>query len=73
LTGKKNELIIQQFKNGAFITSYNSFKINLIDLPFKIKEIEIDNEIVPIKNLKPNGNNTIHITKEFTVLHITGK
>ena len=73
LNGKKNELIIQQFKNGAFITSYNSFKINLIDLPFKIEEIEIDNEIVPIKKLKPNGDNTIHVTKEFTVLHITGK
>jgi len=73
LNGKKNELIIQQFKNGAFITSYNSFKINLIDLPFNIKEIEIDNEIVPITELKPNGNNTIHVTKEFTVLHIIGK
>lgn len=73
LNGKKNELIIQQFKNGAFITSYNSFKINLIDLPFNIKEIEIDNEIVPINKLKPNGNNTIHVTKEFTVLHIIGK
>ncbi len=73
LNGKKNELIIQQFKNGAFITSYNSFKINLIDLPFNIKEIEVDNEIIPIKKLILNGNNTIHVTKDFTVLHIIGK
>ncbi len=73
LNGKKNELIIQQFKNGAFITSYSSFKINLIDLPFAIKEVEIDNEIVPLKDLIKNGNNAIQVTKEFTVLHIIGK
>ncbi len=73
LNGKKNELIIQQYKNGAFITSYSSFKINLIDLPFAIKEIEVDNEIVPLKDLIQNGNNAIQVTKEFTVLHIVGK
>ncbi|WP_297795159.1 glycoside hydrolase family 31 protein [uncultured Eudoraea sp.] len=73
LNGKENELIIQQFKNGTFTTSYNTFKLNLIDLPFKIKEIEIDNEIVPLKEVKLNGSNTIHVTKEFTELHIIGK
>jgi len=73
LNGKENELIIQQFKSGAFITSYSSFKINLIDLPFIIKEIELDNEIVPLKDLVLNGNNAIHVPKEFTVLHIRGK
>jgi len=73
LNGKENELIIQQFKNGTFITPYKTFKLNLIDLPFKIKEIEIDNEIVPLKEIKLNGHNTIHVTKEFTELHIIGK
>ncbi|WP_299163460.1 glycoside hydrolase family 31 protein [uncultured Eudoraea sp.] len=73
LNGKENELIIQQFKNGTFITPYKTFKLNLIDLPFKIKEIEIDNEIVPLKEVKLNGHNTIHVTKEFTELHIIGK
>jgi alpha-glucosidase len=73
LNGKENELIIQQFKNGTFITSYDTFKLNLIGLPFKIKEIEIDNEIVPLKNVKLNGNNIIHVTKNFTELHIIGE
>jgi alpha-glucosidase len=73
LNGKENELIIPQFKNGTFITPYKTFKLNLIDLPFKIKEIEIDNEIVPLKEVKLNGHNTIHVTKEFTELHIIGK
>jgi alpha-glucosidase len=73
LTGKENELILQQFKDGNYLTSYETFKLNLMGLPFKIKAIQIDNETIALKDVKMNGNNTIHVTKDFTALHILGK
>jgi alpha-glucosidase len=73
LKGKEKELIIQQFKDGNFITTYETFKLNLMGLPFKIKSIQIDSETIPLKDVKMNGNNTIHVKKDFTVLHILGK
>ncbi len=73
LIGKEKELILQQFKDGNYITSYETFKLNLMGLPFKIKSIKLDNEAIALKDVKMNGNNTIHVTKEFSVLHILGK
>ncbi len=73
LTGKENELIIQQFKDGDFITSYDTFKLNLIGLPFQIKAIQLDNETIALKDVKMNGDNTMHVRKDFTVLQILGK
>ncbi|GMN08228.1 glycoside hydrolase family 31 protein [Croceitalea sp. MTPC5] len=72
LRGKENELIMQQFKDGSFITSYNTFKLQFHGLPFKIKSIEVDNEIVDLKTVKFNGNNCIEVSKDFTELHIFG-
>ena len=73
LIGKKNELIIQQFKNGSFITPYSTFELKFHGLPFKIASIELDNETVTFKDVKLNGNNTLVIGKDFTELHIIGK
>ncbi len=73
LRGKENELIIQQFKDGTFTTSYSKFKLRLHGLPFKIKSIELDNEKATFGEVKLNGNNSIEVAKDFTVLHITGK
>ena len=73
LSGKEKELILQQFKDGNYVTSYETFKLNLMGLPFKIKSIQLDNENIALKDVKMNGSNTIHVTKEFTVLHILGK
>ncbi|WP_339713162.1 glycoside hydrolase family 31 protein [uncultured Kriegella sp.] len=73
LRGKENELIIQQFKDGSFITPYKNFTFKLHGLPFKIVNVEVDNEKVALKDLKLNGNNTIEICKDFTELHITGE
>ncbi|WP_411031781.1 glycoside hydrolase family 31 protein [Spongiimicrobium sp. 3-5] len=73
LIGKKNELIIQQFKNGSFITPYSTFELKFHGLPFKIDSIELDNETVTFKDVKLNGNNTLVIGKDFTELHIIGK
>ncbi|MBT8308118.1 MAG: glycoside hydrolase family 31 protein [Maribacter sp.] len=73
LNGKENSLVIQQFKDGTFITSYDTFRIKLHGLPFEIKTVEVDNEEVPLKHVKPNGNNVIEISKDFTQLLIKGK
>lgn len=72
LVGKKNELILQQFKDGTFETPYETFKLNLIGLPFKIDSVEVDNVDVPLDQIKLNGGSTIEISKNFTELHITG-
>jgi alpha-glucosidase len=42
-------------------------------LPFKIAKIEIDNEILDLKKLKINGDNSFVIGKEFNRLDITAK
>ncbi len=73
LTGKENELIIQQFKDGNFITPYNKFKITFHGLPFTIETVELDNEEVDLNDIKLNGNNSIEVGKDFTELHIFGK
>ncbi|MDO6518927.1 glycoside hydrolase family 31 protein [Zobellia uliginosa] len=73
LLGKANELTIQQFKDGAFITSYETFKIKLHGLPFKIGEVQIDNEKVAIEDVMPNGGNIIIVNKDFTQLRLTAK
>ncbi len=66
--GKKTSLTIQQFKSGKFTTSYNTFKINIHGLPFKIKKIEVDNEEIDISRI--NGNVTFEVTKEFREIYI---
>ncbi|MEL6811168.1 MAG: glycoside hydrolase family 31 protein [Bacteroidota bacterium] len=70
LTGKKNELIIQQHKSGKYHSNYEKFKLNLKGIPFKITTIEIDNEEIPFENAKVNGDNTLIVNKDFTELHI---
>jgi alpha-glucosidase len=71
VNGKKDSLTIQQFKSGKFITSYNSFAVKLIGLPFKIKKVEVDNELVDIKSIIAKDNVLI-VSKEFTEIHIIG-
>ncbi|MBT2161685.1 glycoside hydrolase family 31 protein [Zobellia barbeyronii] len=71
LLGKEKEMTIQQFKDGAFITTYETFKIKLHGLPFKIGKVEIDNEKTAIKDVMPDGDGTIYVSKDFTQLRIT--
>ncbi|MGB7392902.1 MAG: glycoside hydrolase family 31 protein [Pricia sp.] len=73
LSGKEDELIIQQFKDGSFKTNYEMFKVQLHGLPFKIKKVKVDNEDVDLKDIKLNGENSIEVSKEFTQLVISGK
>jgi alpha-glucosidase len=72
LTGKSNELIIQQHKEGNYITPYSKFKLDLKRLPFNIKTIEVDNQVTEISHLKVNGNTSLVVDKNFTELHLIG-
>lgn len=73
LTGKTNELIIQQHKEGKFITKYEVFKLKFYGLPFKIESIQLDNVDISLSDVKMNGDNTMVIDKNFTELHIVGE
>ncbi len=70
--GKDQELIIQQFKEGTYITPYETFRLNFHGLPFKIMEVWVDGEQIDTENLGINDNMHIHISKDFTVLHLLG-
>ncbi|PTB92540.1 glycosyl hydrolase, partial [Marinobacter sp. B9-2] len=72
LTGKENDLVIRQHKEGKFVTPYATFKINLTGLPFAIQSIEVDNEEVSLEDLQLNIHNSLTISKDFSELHIKG-
>ena len=72
LTGKKKELIIQQFKDGTYTTPYETLRVNFIGLPFRITRVQVDNERVALKEVRLNGDNTIEVHKNFTSLVISG-
>ncbi|MBD0823293.1 glycoside hydrolase family 31 protein [Aestuariibaculum marinum] len=70
LTGKTTELVIQQHKSGKYTTPYDTFKLQLHGLPFKIKKVIIDKVEYSFKDIQLNGNNSFIINKDFTDLHI---
>ena len=72
LTGKENQFILQQHKEGTFDADYKNFKIVFHNLPFTITEIEIDNVTVKLDELKTNGTDSIIIDKKFTEIHLLG-
>lgn len=72
LTGKPNELILQQHKEGKYITPYKNFKLNIHGLPFKAKEIQIDNVKVALSDLKTDENGAMIVAKDFSEIHIIG-
>ncbi|MNX65247.1 Alpha-xylosidase [compost metagenome] len=71
--GKEKELIIQLHKEGKYDTPYSKYKINLIGLPFKVTEIEIDNEKVEFDKIAFDENHFLIVDKEFNELHIVGE
>jgi len=70
MTGKPDELIIQQHKSGKYNTDYTKFRLNLVGVPFKITKIQIDKEEIPFEEAKVNGDNVLVVDKEFNELHI---
>ena len=73
LTGKSEELIIQQHKEGKYDAGYQTFKIKFHGLPFTVSRIQVDNEEIALSDVKMNGNNTMIIDKGFSELHLFGK
>ena len=72
-TGKENEAIIQHHKTGSFITEYETIKIEFVGLPFKIKEVEIDNVKVSLDSIQYNAKeNTLVVPSDYAELHIVG-
>ncbi|PTX62681.1 alpha-glucosidase [Kordia periserrulae] len=72
ITGKPKELIIQQHKEGKYICEYEKFRLNIHGLPFKIKEIQLDNVTVPLKDVKASASGDIIVDKDFSEIHIIG-
>jgi alpha-glucosidase len=73
VTGKKNEFILQQHKEGKFDAQYKRFTLVFYNLPFEIKTIEVDNVTVPIHHLVCDGASSITVDKQFTELHLFGE
>ncbi|WP_289044404.1 glycoside hydrolase family 31 protein [uncultured Olleya sp.] len=72
LTGKSNELILQQHKEGKYEATFKTFKLNIHGLPFEIKEIQLDNETISIEHLKVDGTIAMVVDKKFTEIHLIG-
>jgi len=71
--GKEKELIVQLHKEGKYDTPYSKYKINLIGLPFRVTQIELDNEKLEFDAAAFEQNRFLLIDKEFSELHITGE
>jgi len=71
LAGSDNKLIIRIHKRGQYITTYDTFKINIFGLPFDVKSIKVDNEYIDLKDVQFK-NNSLVVSKEFTNLQIKG-
>lgn len=71
--GKEKELIVQLHKEGKYDTPYSKYKINLIGLPFKVTEIEIDNEKITFDKIAFEEHHFLIVDKEFNELHIIGE
>lgn len=71
--GKEKDLIIQLHKEGKYNTNYSKYRINLFGLPFKIKQIEVDNEKILFDQESYENLNYLIVDKEFSELHIIGE
>ncbi len=60
-------------KEGKYDTPYSKYKINLIGLPFKVTEIEIDNEKVEFDKIIFESSHVLLVDKGFNELHIIGE
>ncbi|WP_452228388.1 glycoside hydrolase family 31 protein [Lacinutrix sp. MEBiC02404] len=72
VTGKKEELILQQHKRGDFNADYSKFNLVLHNLPFQITSVQIDNVEINLESVNLESQ-SISVDKEFTEIHIIGK
>jgi len=71
VVGTDTKLTLRQHKQGKYVTTYETFKINLYGLPFDVKSIKIDNEEVSLEDVQFK-NRTLIVSKEFTNIQIIG-
>ncbi|WP_100614449.1 glycoside hydrolase family 31 protein [Confluentibacter citreus] len=71
LIGKEKELIIQQHKSGKFDAPYQTFKLELHGLPFKVGKVKIDKEGFLCEEIVVDGETTIIVDKNFREVVIT--
>lgn len=71
VVGTDNKLTLRQHKQGKYVTTYETFKINLYGLPFDVKSIKIDNEEVSLEDVQFK-NRTLIVSKGFTNIQIIG-
>jgi alpha-glucosidase len=66
LIGSGSELSIHQYKSGKYIAPFETFKLQLHGLPFKVSKVKIDKEAFAFEKLKVKGENAIVVDKDFT-------
>ena len=71
VVGTDNKLTLRQHKQGKYVTTYETFKINLYGLPFDVNSIKIDNEEVSLEDVQFK-NRTLIVSKAFTNIQIIG-
>jgi len=72
--GTKNEMVISQYKDGKYITEYETLRFNFIGLPFEIDHVEVDNVRIPLEDLQyDQATQTMLVNKEFSEFHVVGK
>ena len=71
LTGKTNEIIVQQHVNGKYKSNLKTMKIILHGLPFEIKSASVNNEDVSLESISyDKETNSIILQENFTDLHL---
>ena len=73
LTGRKNQLVIQQHKEGSYESDCKIFKLQIHGLPFEVKNIQLDNETKSLEQLHSNGCLTLMIDENFSILDLNGE
>lgn len=72
--GTKNQMTISQFKDGKYITEYETLRFNFIGLPFEIDYVEVDNVRISLEDLQYDAKTqTMLVNKEFSEFHVVGK
>ncbi|MCM4156690.1 glycoside hydrolase family 31 protein [Gramella sp. AN32] len=73
VTGKEDEIIVQQHKSGKYSASYTNFKIKFHGIPFRIKRVFFENEDINPEELQFDvDEQTMIVDKDFSELHIVG-
>ena len=72
LSGNDKRLTVQQHKSGSFITTYDTFRVQLIGLPFKVKKVFVDQEPFAFDAKQFAQDQTLVVDKNFGVLRVEG-